>query len=345
MQVKTENRLLEIEDLHVEFPLREGTVRALKGISFNLSREETLGVVGESGCGKSVTGQCILRILPVSGRITQGSIRFQRGDDGDSVVDLTKLVGNGKEIREIRTNDIGIIFQEPMSALSPVHTIGNQIIESIRLREPEIEKSEARRQAIDMLDKVGIPKPGLRIDSHTFELSGGMRQRAMIAMALVSEPSLLIADEPTTAVDVTIQAQILDLLRDLQREMRMAVMYISHDMGVIATMAQRVVVMYWGRIVEAGTTEDVFHRPSHPYTQALIKSIPQLTGERAATLYNIEGTVPHPYATVTGCHFHPRCPHFIPGRCDVTDPPVSAVSDGHQVMCHLYENNRGGHDG
>jgi peptide/nickel transport system ATP-binding protein len=331
------DKLIEISDLHVHFRLREGTVKALKGVDLEILRGETLGLVGESGCGKSVTSQAILRIIPQPGYISRGTILLNRRTDGGGTqtVEITKYRDTSTEMKAIRRKEISVIFQEPMSALSPVHTIGNQIIEAIMLHR-ETTKSEARQDAIRMLDRVGIPKPESRIDSYTFELSGGMRQRAMIAMALVSNPSLLIADEPTTAIDVTIQAQFLDLLKSLQKEMSMSILYITHNMGVIAAVAQRVAVMYWGRIVEKGSADDIFHDPKHPYTRGLINSIPKFDETADRKLWNIEGVVPHPFAEVIGCHFHPRCPHFMVSKCNSATPQLLEISEGHWVGCFLY---------
>ena len=341
-----ENLILKIEDLHVQFRTREGVVRAVNGVNLKIRDGETLGFVGESGCGKSVASQAILRILPPSGKIVRGKILLHRygGNGSGSVIDLTKVKERGRTIRDVRRKDISIIFQEPMTALSPVHTIGNQIIESIRLRE-NIAPNKAREKAIKMLAMVGIPKPEMRIDSYTFELSGGMRQRAMIAMALSSQPKLLIADEPTTAVDVTIQAQILELLQHLQEELKMTTLIITHNLGVVAEMSHRVAVMYMGRIVEEAGTEIIFHDPKHPYTQGLINSIPKLTQMSTKRLWAIKGVVPSPYAVVPGCTFHPRCHSFISGLCDRKVPQTVEVSPGHKVSCLLYENRQETPDG
>jgi peptide/nickel transport system ATP-binding protein len=340
-----DNQLIDISDLHLHFKLREGTVKALKGVTLQIYKGEILGLVGESGCGKSVTAQCILRIVPKTGSIVRGRILLKRALNGGmaqeayEIVDVTELDDKGPAIRDIRSRDISIIFQEPMSALSPVHTIGNQIIEALQLQRDTTDK-EAREIAVRMLERVGIPQPEQRIDAYTFELSGGMRQRAMIAMALIKDPVLLIADEPTTAVDVTIQAQILELLQELQQEMGMAVLYITHNMGVIAAISQRVAVMYWGRVVEQGSVDAIFHDPKHPYTQGLIRSIPKISKTGTGKLWNIKGVVPHPFAEVPGCHFHPRCPHAIPGKCDVDTPHPVQVAPDRMVACFLYGEGR-----
>ena len=334
-----EDTLLTIRNLRVDFRTREGVVEALAGVDLDVHRGETLGLVGESGCGKSVTGQAILRIIPRHGRITAGSILFSRGDG--AVVDVTAVSDRSPEIKAIRRRDISIIFQEPMTSLSPVHTVGDQIGEVYRLCEPGITREAVRGRTIEILGKVGIPKPELRVDAYTFELSGGMRQRAMIAMALASNPGLLIADEPTTAVDVTIQAQVLELLKQLQGEFQMSVLMITHNMGVVAAVANRVAVMYRGRVVKQGPVRAIFKEPHHPYTRGLIRSIPTLTGPRAEELWSIKGVVPPPYARVPGCSFHPRCEHFMVGVCDGAVPPPTAVSPEHEVACYLY----GGRDG
>lgn len=335
--------LLEVSNLRTYFFLDEGTVRAVDGADFQIGRGRTLGVVGESGCGKSVTAQSILRIVPSPGRIVEGEILFHRllQGDGSSVsqmvdlVDLTALKPQGREIRSIRGAEIAMVFQEPMTSLSPVHTIGSQIMEAIALHQ-EVSKAEAREKAIEMLDRVGMPKPSQTVDSYSFELSGGMRQRGMIAMALSCNPSLLIADEPTTALDVTTEAQILELLRDLQQELGMAIMYITHDLGVIAEMAKEVVVMYLGKVVERADVDSLYYDPRHPYTRALLRSIPRI-GEKSRRLEVIKGMVPHPYAIPPGCSFHPRCTERISDRCHQERPPWMEVEPGHWVRCLLYE--------
>lgn len=328
-------KLLEVKDLKTCFFHDEGTVKAVDGISFNIKRRQTLGIVGESGCGKSVTAHSILKNLAPGGRITGGSIILHR-DDG-SRIDLTTLKPNGPEIRDVRGKEIAMIFQEPMTSFSPVYTIGNQIIEAILLHQ-EVEPAEAREHAIAILDKVGIPKPRQRIDEYPHRLSGGMRQRAMIAMALSCQPRLLIADEPTTALDVTIQAQILDLMRNLQEELGMAIMMITHNLGIIAEMAEEVAVMYLGRIVESAPVDALFYNPVHPYTRALLRSIPRV-GRRRRThrLESIKGVVPDAYNMPPGCSFYPRCPDFARGLCDLQVPQLVEVAAGHRVGCLLAE--------
>ena len=325
--------LLSIENLHVHFPLDQGTVRAVDGVSLQINPGEVVGLIGESGCGKSVTAQAILRIVPLPGRIVSGRIDLH-GEEGR--VDLAALPSNSPALRTVRGGAISMIFQEPMTTFSPVHTIGNQIMEALREHgEPDADR--ARTRAIEMLDRVGIPRAEERIDAYSFQLSGGMRQRAMIAMALVTRPRLLIADEPTTALDVTLQAQILDLMQDLQREFGMTILMITHDLGVIAETCDRVAVMYWGRIVESTSVRQLFANPLHPYTQALMESIPRME-RREGKLKSIRGSVPEPFARVPGCPFHPRCEHAIGGRCDAGTPPVlKAAEAGHAAACWLHE--------
>ncbi len=317
-------------------------MRAVDGVSFKVKRGRVLGIVGESGCGKSVTARSILRIVPPPGEITEGQILFHHSAGNGSsqateVIDLTALPPQGSEIRSIRGGEISMIFQEPMTSLSPVHTIGNQIIEAITLHQNLSEK-EAKNLAIETLAQVGMPQPGQIIDRYPHELSGGMRQRAMIAMALSCHPSLLIADEPTTALDVTTEAQILTLMRQLQDELGMAIMFITHNLGVIAQMTENVVVMYMGKVVEEADVDTLFYNPQHPYTQALLESIPRLghkTKERKR-LASIMGSVPDPYSIPKGCPFHPRCGQAIRGVCDQEDPPAIPFEEGHYARCHLY---------
>jgi len=340
--------LLEVSDLKTYFFLDEGTVRAVDGADLQIRRGHTVGVVGESGCGKSVTAQSILRIVPPPGRIVEGRILFHRlhldrllQGDGSTVgemvdvVDLTALDPRGTEIRSIRGAEIAMVFQEPMTSLSPVHTIGNQIMEVITLHQ-EVSKVEAREKTIEMLERVGMPKPSQTIDSYPHQLSGGMRQRGMIAMALSCNPSILIADEPTTALDVTTEAQILELMRDLQHELGMAIMYITHDLGVIAEVAEEVVVMYLGKVVERADVDSLFYNPQHPYMRALLKSIPRVGRKSRQRLESIKGVVPDPYAIPAGCPFHPRCRDFISGVCNREEPPRVQVGSGHWARCHLY---------
>ncbi len=332
--------LLSVHNLKTYFPQDEGIVKAVDGASFDLHPGRTLGIVGESGCGKSITARSILRIIDRPGRIVDGEILFRRGKalDGrhtDEVIDLTKLDPNGEEMRGIRGAQIALVFQEPMSSLSPVHTVGDQIVEAIMLHQ-QVNRREARHKAIEMLRLVGIPLPEQRVNQLSNQLSGGLRQRAMIAMALSCHPTLLIADEPTTALDVTTQAQILDLMRRLQREYGMAIMLITHDLGVIAEMADTVVVMYLGRVVEQASVDEIFYAPKHPYTQALLRSIPRLRSNSRERLASIAGSVPHPYQRPPGCPFHPRCAAFIPGVCNRDEPQLQALGEQHLVSCFLY---------
>lgn len=326
------NVLLEVRNLKTYFYLNEGTVKAVDGVSFKIEKGKVLGIVGESGCGKSITSQSILRILPPRGKIVEGEIILYK-DNG--TVDLAKIKPKSGEIRKIRGNEIAMIFQEPMTALASIYTIGNQIEEAILLHQ-DVKKAQARQMAIDMLKKVGIPKPEERIDSYPFELSGGMRQRAMIAMAISCNPGILIADEPTTALDVTTQAQILDLLKKLQKEMGMATMLITHNMGVIAEVADNVAVMYLGKIVESGPVDEIFDNPRHPYTTALLKSIPTVGKKVKTKLESIKGMVPDPYNLPHGCRFYPRCPSYIEGICNKAEPPEVELAPGHMTSCFLY---------
>jgi peptide/nickel transport system ATP-binding protein len=326
--------LLSVRNLKTYFQQDEGLVRAVDGVSFAMMPGVTLGVVGESGCGKSITARSILRIVDRPGRIVEGEIRFRRADG--AAVDLATLAPNGPEMRAIRGAEIALIFQEPMSSFSPVHSIGNQIVEAIRLHQP-VSGREARDRTIEILRRVGVSSPEQRVDQLANQLSGGLRQRAMIAMALSCTPSLLIADEPTTALDVTTQTQILELMRQLQREDGMAIMLITHDLGVVAEMATDVVVMYLGRVVEQAPVDAIFHEPRHPYTQALLRSIPRIRSRTRERLTPIAGAVPHPYDRPTGCPFHPRCAEFMAGRCDREAPTLRPVGDHHAVSCFLYE--------
>lgn len=329
--------ILSVRDLKTHFFQDEGTVRAVDGASFDVPRRKTLGIVGESGCGKSVTARSILRIVERPGRIVGGSILLRRdaGNGRAGGVDLAGLDPAGYEMRQIRGGDIGLIFQEPMTSFSPVHTVGNQIIETIQLHQ-NVSVEAARLKATEMLHLVGIPKPERRLDEYAFQLSGGLRQRAMIAMALSCGPRILIADEPTTALDVTTQAQILDLLRHLQDREGMTIILITHNLGVVAEMCDEVVVMYLGRVVEQGPVDAIFHAPKHPYTQALLRSIPSIQATVRTELPTIAGSIPHPYNRPSGCPFHPRCPDFMPGTCDRSEPSLRPVDDSQGVSCFLY---------
>jgi peptide/nickel transport system ATP-binding protein len=337
--------IVSVRDLKTYFFPTEGTVHAVDGASFDVYPRRTLGIVGESGCGKSVTARSILRLVERPGRIVSGSIHLRRrADDGaETAVDLTALDPSGAEMRAIRGGEISLVFQEPMTSFSPVHTIGNQIVETVRLHRP-VGKTEARERAIEMLRLTGIPKPERRIDEYAFQLSGGLRQRAMIALALSCDPRVLIADEPTTALDVTTQAQILDLLRHLQATEGMAIILITHNLGVVAELCDEVVVMYLGRVVETGPIDAIFHAPKHPYTKALLRSIPSIHAPVRTKLPTIAGSIPHPYNRPEGCPFHPRCPDFMPGTCDRAAPGLRAVTDGHAVSCFLYHEGSESHE-
>jgi len=323
--------LLEVRGLRTYFHTGAGVVRAVDGVDFTIEPEKTLGIVGESGCGKSMTALSILRLIPSPpGRIEAGQIIFYR--DGEAV-DLVKLSPKGKEIRAIRGKEIAMIFQDPMSSLNPVYTIGDQIMENVMLHQ-HLNKRAAREKAIEMLRAVRIPLPEQRIDDYPHQLSGGMRQRAMIAMALSCNPALLIADEPTTALDVTIQAQVLELMNDLRREFQTAILFITHDLGVIATMADEVAVMYLGKIVEIGPVRRIFHNPRHPYTQGLMNSIPSVTSAKKKRLVTIEGAVPDPLEAPRGCGFSPRCPQ-AKEICSREVPLLGELEPRHRVACWL----------
>ena len=324
--------LLEVRDLRTYFHTDDGVVRAVDGVTFDIAKTQVVGVVGESGCGKSVTALSIMRLIPTPpGRIEEGSILLHRDHE---TVDIATLPATGKTIRQIRGAEISMIFQEPMRTLSPIYSIGYQIAESVRLH-MGLSRADTKEHVINMLRSVGMPDPEQRVKAYPHHLSGGMRQRAMIAMALSCRPKLLNADEPTTALDVTIEAQILELVRELQREYHMSILFITHDLGVISKLADTVLVMYLGRIVERASTADLFRNPSHPYTQALFRSIPAMASAPKAKLEVISGSVPDPTVTISGCPFAPRCPHAHE-RCS-TDPGYTDVGADHAVACWLYE--------
>jgi len=320
--------LIEVERLKTSFYSEAGVVHAVNGVDFTIGREKTLGVVGESGCGKSVTALSIMGLVRPPGKIDSGDIRFHRNGE---VIHLTRLDPKGPEMRAIRGNEIAMIFQEPMTSLNPVYTIGNQIMESIMLHQ-KLGRADARDRAVDMLRAVGIPVPERRVREYPHQLSGGMRQRAMIAMALSCNPSLLIADEPTTALDVTIQAQVLKLMNDLRTEFQAAIMFITHDLGVIAHMADDVVVMYLGRIIEKAGVTQIFKQPVHPYTRGLMNSIPSLVSTKDKRLVPIKGMVPDLLDMEEGCGFASRCPEKM-DQCLGAMPPLSEVSPEHFAAC------------
>lgn len=322
--------VLEVEDLRVFFYTEEGEVRAVDGVSFGMRRGRTTAIVGESGCGKSVTAFSILRLIQSPGEMKGGQMNFY--PQGGSKVDIAALREKSELLYHLRGGQISMIFQEPMTALSPVHTVGNQICEAILLHQ-DVSKQQARQQGIEMLGKVGIPNAGRRIDQYPFELSGGMRQRVVIAMALVCNPEILIADEPTTSLDVTIQAQIMELIKNLQKELHTSTLLITHDLGVVAQMADEVAVMYLGRIIERGDVYTIMKNPKHPYTLMLLKSLPSLAMDKEH-LPAIEGSVPSMTERPEGCPFHPRCPFVEKGRCDVGHPPQLFEVDGeHSAAC------------
>ncbi len=328
--------LLEVSDLRIHFFTDEGVVKAVDGVDLTIERGKTLCLVGESGCGKSVASRAFMQIVRKPGKIVSGEILLHRTgpNNQEEVIDLAKLDPKGELIRDIRGKEIAMIFQEPMTSLSLMHTIGAQIIEMVQLHN-NVSKKEARDRAIEMLQRVGIPRPERLVDEYPFRLSGGMRQRAMIAMALSCNPKLLIADEPTTALDVTTQAQSLDLMLELQSDYGMALLFITHDLGIVAEIADDVAVMYLGRIVERSDVYTIFNEPKHPYTQALLHSIPKIAMRREE-LVPIKGMVPSPYRRPSGCYFHPRCTQRF-DLCSQIEPANTRLSENHEVRCLLYE--------
>jgi peptide/nickel transport system ATP-binding protein len=315
----------------------EGIAKAVDGVSFDVQPGQIVGIVGESGCGKSVTIKSVLRIVQSPGRIVEGEILFRRqgGNGAGEVIDLVTMDARGEDMRAIRGAEIALIPQEPMAALSPVHTIGNQLVEAVRLHR-DVSEAEAEEIVIKRMAEVGVPNPRERMIMYAWELSGGLRQRVMIAMALSCYPKLLIADEPTTAIDVTTQAQVLSLLRGLQEHHDMAIIFITHDLGVIAQIADYVVVMYLGRVMETGPVDDIFHRPQHPYTKALLQSIPTMYAPSKELLPTIVGSIPHPLNRPAGCPFYPRCASYMPGTCDRGLPALRPVNDQQSASCFLY---------
>ena len=344
--------LLEINDLKTHFFLHEGVVRAVDGVSLTVPAGKTVCVVGESGCGKSIMARSILRLIERPGSIVGGEMLWApkppaeddsskpdgkgRVTEEQHRIDLVALDSGSEELRSIRGGEIAMVFQEPMASLSPMYTVGNQITEAIRLHLP-LSQDEAAKRGLKLLEHVGIPRAQRTMESYPFQLSGGMCQRVMIAIALSCRPRLLIADEPTTALDVTTQARIIDLLRDLQAETGMAMMFITHDLGVVAEIADEVVVMYLGTVVEQGNVDDLFHNPQHPYTKALLRSIPRMGSGTRQALATIRGQVPHPLSRPTGCPFHPRCDSAVPGLCDVAEPPLVTLGHRRVSRCVLHD--------
>ncbi|MCT4656998.1 MAG: ABC transporter ATP-binding protein [Cohaesibacter sp.] len=325
--------MLSVKNLSISFQTDEGLITPVQGVSFDVKPGRTLGLVGESGSGKSISTKALMQLLPGNSSLSDESEMIYRAKDG-SEIDIHKLKKTGRAIRKIRGGEIGMIFQEPMASFSPVYTIGNQMIEAIRLHR-KTSKKQARALAIEMLAKVGISSPETRVDQYPHEMSGGMRQRAMIALALSAEPALLIADEPTTALDVTIQAQVLELMKELQRDLDMGMIFITHDLGVIAHIADDIAVMYLGTIVEAGPTADVIHNPKHPYTKGLLKALPSLA-HLQERLVPVPGDIPSPNERPKGCPFQTRCSKAIEGLCDQIVPSDIAITDEHAVRCWLY---------
>jgi peptide/nickel transport system ATP-binding protein len=332
--------ILEVKDLKVHFHLDEGKLKSVDGVDLRIRKGKTLGIVGESGCGKSVTSQALLRIVPhpgkVEGEIVLNKSRGGAGTAGQgATVDLVKLNPDGKEIRSIRGGEIAMIFQEPMKAFSPIHTVGDQIMEAVLLHRTR-DKKEAAQIALDTLRSVGMSNPEQRLNEYPHQLSGGMRQRAMIAMALASHPNILIADEPTTALDVTVQAQVLKLINDLKEQLGTSIIFITHDLGVIAEMSDEVAVMYLGKVVEYTDVDTLFYGARHPYTKALLHSIPSVN-RRNERLESIEGSVPYPMNLPQGCGFYSRCPRAQNGVCNIADIPLLKVNENHEVRC-LFAN-------
>jgi oligopeptide/dipeptide ABC transporter ATP-binding protein len=323
---------LEVTDLKTYFFLDEGILKAVDGVSLSVADKETIGVIGESGCGKSVMARSLLRLVVPPGETVKGNALLRRKNG--SSVDILALEPDAEALRAVRGNEISMIFQEPMTAFSPVHTVGYQIAEMVAIH-THLRKAEIRAYVIDLLQRVGISNPAQRYDEYPYQFSGGMRQRAMIAMALSCKPKIIIADEPTTALDVTIQAQILELMKELQHQDDMAMVYITHDMGVVAENVDRVYVMYLGRVVETTTTDRLFNAPMHPYTQKLLRSIPQ-PGHHVDKLEVIEGSVPTPLDPPVMCGFFSRCPFAMPGKCDVAVPALVESEPGHHVRCFRY---------
>ncbi len=328
------NSILEIRNLHTYFFLERGTVKAVRGVDISLAPQSTLGLVGESGCGKSVTAMSVMRLVKdPPGKIVEGEILFRR-KTSKTPVDLVQLDPRGPEMRQIRGGEIAMIFQEPMTSLNPLYTVGRQIAENVQLHQ-KVGRREAMERALEMLEKVQISEPKQRLREYPHQLSGGMRQRVMIAMALSCNPAILIADEPTTALDVTVQAQILDLMRALQEDFKSSIVLITHNLGVVSQMADHVSVMYLGKVVEHGKVREIFHHPFHPYTKGLLNSVPVL-GRKRSKLVPIEGMVPSPASEIRGCAFADRCPHVMP-ICREAEPPLRTLQADHRAACWLYD--------
>jgi peptide/nickel transport system ATP-binding protein len=331
------DNLVEVRDLYVRFRTDEGIVHAVNGIDCDIEAGKSLGIVGESGCGKSVSANAIMQLLPDNGWVEYGSIMYHAAE---GIFDVTKLDKRDRRTALIHGKEMAMIFQEPMTSFCPVYTIGNQIIEAVRLH-LDIPKRERRNHVIGLLRKVGIPNPERLIDEYPYQLSGGMRQRAMIAMAIAGNPRLLIADEPTTSLDVTVQAQILNLLKDLQQEYGMSMLMINHNFGIISETCDMVAVMYLGYILEYASTEELLRNPLHPYTRDLLRSVPQVTDKKGGKLNYIQGTVPGAYSIPPGCAYADRCMKRTEGLCGVKKPP-RIDKENHIVACHLYSDSRGG---
>lgn len=325
MEKKQDNVLLDVKDLYVSFDTYAGEVQAVRGVNFHVNRGETLAIVGESGCGKSVTAQSVMKLIPMPpGRIKKGSIKFE----GKEIINYTD-----KQMEAVRGSEISMIFQDPMTSLNPTMKVGKQIMEGL-IKHQKLSKKDAKARAIEMLKLVGIPEPEKRVEQYPHEFSGGMRQRAMIAIALACNPKLLIADEPTTALDVTIQAQILELMNELQEKLNTSIIIITHDLGVVANISHRVVVMYAGKIVEAGTVDDIFHNPQHPYTWGLLQSVPRLDSQKKERLVPIVGQPPDLFSPPKGCPFAARCDHAMK-ICKEQYPEQTQLTDRHYVHCWL----------
>lgn len=328
--------LISVRGLQTHFFTDEGVVRAVDGVDFDLKRGSTLGIVGESGCGKSITAKSVLQIVEQPGKIINGEIHYSADPDAGPPVNLLDYEPTSTEMRAVRGGEISMIFQEPMTSFSALHTFGNQIDEALKLH-TDLEKNERFDVAVDWLDRVGIPNPRQRMNEYPFRFSGGQLQRAMIAMALCTNPRVLIADEPTTALDVTTQAQILDLLLGIQEEQGMSILFITHDLGVIAEIADDVTVMYLGKVVETGPVFSFFEDPKHPYSRALLASIPTMHTGTRQRLPSVSGSIPHPQNRPPGCAFHPRCDSYIQGICEASEPQLQRLDAEHEVSCFLYE--------